>query len=458
MEYVYLSNSFIELLQGIFRTIFEQVFTPILKDILQVFIEYFTSVIWAMWAEFLLAIFILICSLVDFVESIFNVFAGLTPVGVRSGETYQKTYLLDAFFQMEEVTTVFTYVTVMAVAICFIFTIVKTGKSISDMTMEDKNPVSKVLGNGLKAAFTFMLIPFLCIFLLQVSSVVTVQATAAFDAAQGGSSTIGTIIFLTAGLDADKKTTKPRDPLGKELEESEMGRTPSFNDDVREPYMTGKRDYKDLKQVKEDFHAANFNFFVGFGCSVLMILVLGGAALTFVRRIFEILLLYIVSPLFVSSIPLDDGAIFAKWRDLFVAKFFSGFGTIFSMKYYLLLVPSISSSRLILYPMNLPNGLMINNILKIFFIVGGAWAVYKSQSLIMQIINPEAAMAEKESSTMITGMIIGAATTAASAASAAATGGASTALGGLGKIGDIAGGVAGKAAEGAQNDNQAYKG
>ena len=455
MEYVYLV-SFIEALQGIFVTIFQEVFAPVLQDILEVFVKYLTTMIWSFYSEWLMAVFVVLCSLVDFVEGIFNVFAGLTHVQVNN----EDTYLLDAFLQTKEITTAFACITLMAVAICFMFTIFKTAKSISDVAMEDKNPISKVLGNGLKAAFTFMLIPFLCIFMLQVSSVVTVQAKTAFDEAQGGSGTIGTIIFLTAGLDADKGT-KVRDPVSEEMPETDMTRKPSFNDAVRGPYLSGNKSYADLIQVKKDFHPANFNFIVGFGAGILMLLVLAGAALTFIRRLFEILLLYIVSPVFVSTIPLDDGAVFAKWRDLFVAKFFSGFGIIFSMKYYLMLVRVISGSELLLYGENLPNSTEINNVLKIILIIGGAWAVYKSQSLILQILNPEAAMAEKESGTLVTGMIIGAATTAASAASAAATGGATAAMGGMGamsKLGDVAGSAAGKVSEGAQNENQAFKG
>ena len=45
-------------------------FKPILTDILEVFINYFMSVIWSMWSEWLLGILAIVCSLVDFVENI----------------------------------------------------------------------------------------------------------------------------------------------------------------------------------------------------------------------------------------------------------------------------------------------------------------------------------------------------------------------------------------------------
>ncbi len=444
MQYTYLASSFIGTLQGILYTIFDMVLGPVLKEILQIYVRYIIRVVWTILSNRLMNLLVVVCSLVDFVESIFNVFAGITPVKVNN----RPAYLLDAFFQMEPVARAFTIVTVMAVAICMIFTIIKTAKSISDMALENKNPISHVLANGMKAGIMFMLIPFLCIFLLQLSTIVTKQVSVAFESGQGGRTTIGTIIFLTAGLDADKETAKPSSPFLEEWDDMARQREPSFMDSVRKPYFYGEKDYKNLSQVSMDFYAGNFNYIAGFASAFLMLLVLSGAALLFIRRLFELMLLYIVSPLFVSTIPLDDGVMFSKWRELFVAKFFSGFGIIFTMKYYLMLIPFISGSELVLYDSTLPGGILINNILKMLMIIGGAWAVYKSQHMIMQIMNPEAAMAEQQASAMLTGMIIGAASTAASAASAAATGGASAAFGGLSSLGK-AGSMAGDAASAA---------
>ena len=424
-------DSFIKTLQDLLHTILSEVFVPILSDILTVFLEYFMSVIWSMWSEWLVGILSIVCSLVDFVENIFNVFAGISPVQVDSRETY----LLDAFFQMKEVTMAFAAITLLAVAISFLFTIYKTAKSISDMALDDKNPVSKVMANGMKAAVTFMMIPFLCIALLQLSSIVTNQAVSAFDAAQGGKTSMGTIIFLSAGMDADKATTNRKNPVTGIAEERTENRSPSLDDDVRKPYLTGEKDYRKISQVKKDFYPSNFDYIQGFISSILMLFILAGAAMVFIRRLFDLLLLYLVSPFFVATIPLDDGTTFAKWRELFVAKFFSGFGIIFAMRYYLMLVPAIAGSGLRLYDTSLPAGNMINNVLKLFIIIGGAWAVYKSQSLIMQIMNQEAAMAEQQAGALVSGIIMGTVSTAANVGMAAATGGSSAVLGGLGGLG-----------------------
>ena len=180
--------------------------------------------------------------------------------------------------------------------------------------------------------------------------------------------------------------------------------------------------------------------------------------LKFIRRIFELLLLYLVSPLFVSTIPLDDGAIFARWRELFVAKFFSGFGSIFAMKYYLMVVPYFTSSNLVLYDPYLPNGTMINNVLRLFLIVGGAWAVYHGQTLVMDILAPQISFEEKQMGFMVTGLLTRGTSMAFSAAQMGAMGAAehmkNSAINtgqkfGSGKSGDKEGGDSGQKFEGA---------
>ena len=104
-------------------------------------------------------------------------------------------------------------------------------------------------------------------------------------------------------------------------------------------------------------------------------------------------------------------------------------------------------------------------ILQIFLIIGGAWAVFKSQSLILEILNPEAAQAERQSSALISGAVIGAVSGAATIAAGVATGGASVAAQGAlmsagGAIGSsILGGAKSEGGSGLkQDESQAYRG
>lgn len=397
---------FIETLQEIFKGIFDTILTPILTDVLTVVIDLLGGILMDIFGELLLQALVIILTVVDFLESIFDIFSGYRDVYLE-GESMD---LLNAFMSLDQVKTAFLMVTILAVALAFLFTIISVGKSISDMTLDGKKPIGKVLGTGLKAAITFALVPFMVIFFLQLSTLMVRTVSNAIVGYQGNGKppTIGTIIFLTGGMEAGRT----------ELKE------PGFSDSIRNKYFTGEVSYTNMEQVKKDFDPAKFNIVICLVCTVLVILILLSSIFLFIQRIFDVLILYIVSPLFVSTMPFDDGASFGKWRDLFVAKLFSGFGVIFTMKLYLMLVPLITSRNLILFDDTSVAGYaFVNSMLKLFIIIGGAWAAFKAQHLILQILHPEAARSAQMATSMMMGVVVGAATGGAGLAMAAAAGG-----------------------------------
>ncbi|MEG2427446.1 MAG: hypothetical protein RSB58_03250 [Clostridium sp.] len=374
-------SSFIDKLSNLITKIFNQILSPILSDILTIIINLIGNVIWNALAKLFLTLLIVLCNIVDFVAGIFDIFSGTANIKYNG----QPMPLINAFFQFDAVRVAFLVVTLMAIAVCFLFTIYGTAKSMSDMTLQDERPISKVLKNAMKSCVMFMLVPFLCIFLLHLSSAVTAQAEAALRIG-GKDTTVGTIIFLTGSL-----------PAGRDEFHSD---TPSLDQGIWAKYLNDPHtySYNNRKQVDIHFDATKFDYVTSIVCCVVLFFMLLGAIMLFIGRLFELLLLYLVSPMFVSSIGLDDGAMFKKWRELFIAKFFSGFGCIFSMKFYLMVVPVFVGGSI-----NFGSGSgELDCVLKVFFIIGGAWAVFKGQHLMLQILNPQAAEMAQQSSILAT--------------------------------------------------------
>ena len=100
------------------------------------------------------------------------------------------------------------------------------------MTLENKNPISHVLKSAMKAAVTFLTVPFFCIFLLQISTAVTTQVQDAVMNQKGFEKTpsTGTYVFLISSLRAGRK-----DPnnLG-----SFLTRLGEFEDNYLEPDLS----------------------------------------------------------------------------------------------------------------------------------------------------------------------------------------------------------------------------
>ncbi|MDO5408813.1 MAG: hypothetical protein Q4F28_16015 [Eubacteriales bacterium] len=401
MPYVYLD--FLGELQKILGGIFKEVLGPVLKVVFNSLVSLLGKELWSLFSDILLDGFIILLKLINFLESMFNLFSGLAVVKVTVGGQEQNTSLLSYVFGLSGVSRALFGITVLATVMAFLFALYATGKSISDVTLDESAaPITTVLRNGFKSAITFMVIPFTCMFLLQMSSAVLDQVVLAFDGVQqesGGAAGAGVddTLFIACAQNAAK-------PAG--------GASRSA---IIRKFGAGHR-YSERNEVKKNFDIEKIDYLPGYISCIFMIVVLIGTVIMFIRRIFDLLILYLVSPFFSASIALDGGAHFKRWKDMFIAQFFSGFGSIFAMKLYLLAAPVLMGSNRIEFS----GQSSIDQYIKIFLVLGGAWSVYKGQGLFMQILNPEAAQGGNEAS---------------GAAKAIAAGGATRAVSGLAGVG-----------------------
>lgn len=395
---------------------------------------------------------------VDFFENIFNIFSGVDKV-VYNGE---EMYLLDSLLLSDEVQRVFWLITIIGVALCFIFTIYSVGKSIGTHILENKRPVGAILKRALSASFSFMLVPLLMYIGLQLSSLILISSTEAITSARGvsGDCPMSTILFLSGTVTDDSSPgSTPFDGSNSAYidgqksiyDENDIKEFDSMMNNNPVKVVDHNNNYSNeelAEQIKQQDSTYGYNYLVVYLGAIFTILIMIISILAFVRRIFEVIILYITSPLFVSTIPLDDGNTFRKWRGMMVAKLLSAFGIVFTMKFVMLLAPTIMSSKV-----NLTPDAKTNTILKLFFIIAGLYAAYKSQQTLLEIINPEAAAIARQS----TGAAIALGKQAVSLAAGVATGGASAAAQGAAAAGKGAA-AAGKAAKGASSAAKGAKG
>lgn len=142
------------------------------------------------------------------------------------------------------------------------------------------------------------------------------------------------LIFLISGMEASQNS---------------MYNTGDFNDAIRKGYVSGKKSYNNLKQVRKDFDIWEMDYLVGYVTCIVFVIIMAICIFTFIVRMFNLLLLYITAPLFVSSMPLDDGGKWQSWTQAFVIQLFSGFGMIIAMRLYLIIIPIVISSDLVFF-------------------------------------------------------------------------------------------------------------
>ena len=162
--------------------------------------------------------------------------------------------------------------------------------------------------------------------------------------------------------------------------------SPSFTDALRGPYYTGVKSIYDFDTVASDFN-------VGLATDYILLFIVGYAMIkdlfeiifTCVSRIFNMILLYLVSPPLIAAAPLDGGGKLKQWITAMIVQSFGVFGTIVAMRIMMLLVPIMMSAELVLF-----DNVLLNIFGKIILIVGALEVEKKAVGLITGILSDNA--------------------------------------------------------------------
>lgn len=372
-------------LSWLFNELLADILLPVLKDAVEYFIELFMDI----FCTVIYGLFSGVLKLIDYLEIAFDVFIGVRDVSFGSKDNKITGSLLEVLFQQETINKTFWVLTSAGLAIALLLTIYMTAKSAFDLDFDNRKPVSKVLASMMKTFVQFFTVPFFVWFVIELASIILRSITSLLGGGQT-ETTLGRIIFvissLNAALDSNYNANSNISGITLGTTSDDMYRYPFYSTNAMDA-----KDYGDISVVINSFDLSEFDYLVGFIAAIFLFFVLAACLLSFVQRIFEIILLYIVSPYFVSTIPLDDGERFGKWRELFVGKAFSGFGSAIGMRLYLMVCPLIMSGSIDFGAGSSPE---MDYLVKLFFLAGGAWAVYRSGPMLTQILSYQAAQTE----------------------------------------------------------------
>ncbi len=373
-----LNKVFTFLVQNIILPAIEHILLPILKEAGGMIFKAVSGVIYTVFASLL--------ELLNNMNAVFDVIIGITEVEVVKPEgTREYMTLLDLFFRDTSLSKLFWYTTFIAFALCLLFSTVSVARSAFDLEFEAKKPVSRVLSLTFRAMFTMFAMQFFVYAVVRLSGAVLLAINRALrNSLPAGKKppTLGGIIFAISSLNAANEAHK-----------SFNLPNASLNDAIRAPFYEGRVSPKDYKAVEKYFEYSKFDYTAGFIVALFMIVIITACLVIFVRRLFDLVILYVMSPYFVSTYPLDDGKRFQKWRDLFLGKAFSGFGMVVAMRLYLMMVPVIMTGSISFQGELRPGDNVspeFDYVVKTVFLIGGAWAILKSGPMITSLLSEAA--------------------------------------------------------------------
>lgn len=219
---------------------------------------------------------------------------------------------------------------------------------------------------------------------------------------------------------------------------------PYLTDGLRGAFYTGEKSIYSFSDVSSAFDIGVT------GISYIFIWILAYFTLrnllrcifSCIMRIFSMISLYIIAPLTIAAMPLDDGEKFKQWMLNMVLQGLGVLGVIIPMRLVILFAPIILSPELVLF-----QSVSLNFIAKVLLIVGGLEAVEGFSNMVTGILTNNSAMTAMHSHETANRMGDKAFDWGVGATKAA--GGA--ALGAAGKVakgaGKIAGGTLGLAAD-----------
>ncbi len=325
--------------------------------------------------EFLYNIIKTMLYCIDFITNMAGMLCGITPVTVDGrDEDITQVFLTD-----ERVLDAFRYVLVIGFILLFVFTIFSVVRSMLK-SGEGKTSI-QICIDAAKAMGWFLLVP---VFLIIGSMFVSTVMTSVYHATAVGSSSVGASIFAVIA------------------EEAYDGAEPAA--DILYQFSTGKLDYYDTGLVDRYFDLKDLNYFIGFVAPIVVLVLIALSLLAFVERLIHIVLLFVISPLAVSSSVLDDGARFKLWREQVINKFLTAYAALIAINIFMLMVGVVNTIEFF-------DNSFLNGLARLVFILGGSIACYKSKTLIGNIINQGAgtqASMENSASNGIMGGILGA--------------------------------------------------
>ena len=384
-------------LSKILKSIFEWILDTIVIPLLLPVFEFLWNIVIANIADiFFTFIYNGFCQflwLLDQLQSGFDVLIGLKDITYYSEATGQdtQTTLLQYFMNNDIIRNAMISITFIALGLSIIFAIYSVMRSTLDFDFEGKRPVGKVLNSVAKTMIAFLLVPTICIFGVSLVSIVLKQTCSAISG--GSDASLGRWVLAISSIDAGRGNP-PVDFMNQKTSQ------------INEPWYSLLYEGMDYITFGAKIHVSHIDYLIGYAAIIFMMIVMIACLFTFIKRIFDIIILYITSPYFVSTIVLDDGEKFRKWRESFIARILVGFGSVIGMRIFLMMVPVIMNDNVKIFDSfagNITGGYVI----RLVFILGGMFAVYKSSTLLTGIISSSVAAEENMNNALLGGMVAG---------------------------------------------------
>lgn len=345
-------------------------------------VDTITSVI----GTLLYPLFSIIFVLIKAIQEVFYAFAGIgsssfdgTPIGSGTTGAENDQGILYFLLNNELVKNMLISIALLALFLVVIFT---TMAFIKNVYSAKPKGWQEIVGNAIKGLANFVILP-VCVLLGVWLGNVLLQAINGATS-NGSSTSMERKLFIACAYNANLYRTgneTGRD-MAVEVYKEAYGTDPTEKD---VPNGLTDEEYADIvdriyAETDMDIHAYwtvgrhyslwQINYIVLIVGGIFMLYVLGSLAFAMVKRLFYILVLFIISPGVCALYPLDEGSAVKSWSGEVKKQVLSAYGAVAGLNIFLSLVPLVDKISIF------ESGVFgINDIVQIFILVTGLLVV-----------------------------------------------------------------------------------
>lgn len=375
-------------------------------------------------------LFSIIFLAVDGLQLIFRSFAGVGKASVVNGVfgwrdeisagnsgLYKDTGIVYYLLHSEVVKNAFLSILMLAVILLVMFTVmafIKNTYSAKPKTWQE------IIGNALKGIINFVFVPACCLLGIWVSNIVLNAIDGA--TSTGGATRMSRKLFLCASYNANwyrygNELGKLKFVLG--LADNLRDKTVVING-TEYKLSTDKDSIEKMESNRDDAAAIvdycyandggiliydqvsvsagyclwNINYLILIVGGVFMLYALCSLAFGMIRRMFIIMMLFVISPALCAMYPLDEGKAVGSWKGDFIKQTISAYGAVAGLNLFFSLLPAVENISV--FGSGGDDGFgvfvgaaLIDNLVQLLIIISGLFVVKEFISMISGYIGAE---------------------------------------------------------------------
>lgn len=312
--------------------------------------------------EIIMLIFLWVLRVIDGFMGLFSVLTGVQTIEYRG----QEMNIVEILFGDSIVGRIFWCMFILAIALSCVFAIVSLVKNM----LSNRRSISTILGKFFLAVLGMLIM--LLVVMLGISIVGTLMQVLAKIFEMDMTVNLSESIFNACVGDwlsgysiaeVDIQTITVRELLGEYDQSARFGDFP----------MAWK--YNGM---------INPDTFLYFPATIIAGVVGGSlvvATIRLAKRVYELAFMYVTMPLFMSTLPLDEGARFRSWGESFVSKIIIAYGTVIAVNLFALILPIATRIQIEGFSDEM------NRLFQIVMMLGGTMVIPAGQALFSKLFS-----------------------------------------------------------------------